>query len=339
MRNYYQLSPPVVRLAKRLRGPIAVFGGGGFIGANLLRSLLLYRKDVFGVSRKLRDNWRLRASRIPASHLYQCDVTRASQLRDLISELKPQTIFNLAAYGGYAKQKEYTRIYRTNYTAVVDLLEELKRFRFAAYIHAGSSSEYGTNCKAPHETDELVPNSHYAVSKVAVSFAIKYYGKIENLPVLHLRLYSVYGPWEEPDRLIPALLSQAQRGTYPKLVDPEISRDFVYITDVTSAFIIAAGKVKREMYGEVFNVASGRKTTIYDLAMMVKKLLRIRHSPRFEGMKNRNWDLYDWYGNYDKIRSMLGWKPQVSLRDGLLKTLQWQRDIDYDAVYERWKHG
>src|SRR5438093_151347 len=83
----------------------------------------------------------------------------------------------------------------------INILENCEHVK--AYIHAGSSSEYGTNSAGPEENGSLEPNSHYAASKVSASYIIQYYANFKSINALNLRLYSVYGYWEEPDRLIP----------------------------------------------------------------------------------------------------------------------------------------
>lgn len=315
----------------KLKGPIIILGAGGFIGVNLLNKILLYRKDVYGVSRDNKKNWRLLESLIPKKNLIDCDINNDQDLQKLFQKIKPKTVFNLAAYGAYAKQSDYRKIYTTNALSTVNILEELKKQGFSAYIHAGSQSEYGLNAKGPSEDKELIPNSHYAVSKVANYYLLKYYGKVERLPVVHLRLYSAYGPWEEPDRLMPVLLSKARNGVLPNFVNPKISRDFVYVDDIVDAFILAAIRMNKKIYGEVFNVASGEKTTIQQLAYMVKDMFSLSASPKFATMKNRKWDLIDWYGNGKKIQKILGWKPKYSLKKGLQITRKWQENINYDS--------
>ncbi|HYK07924.1 MAG TPA: NAD-dependent epimerase/dehydratase family protein [Candidatus Eisenbacteria bacterium] len=317
---------------KKLHGPILILGSGGFIGVNLLKTLLTYRKDVFGVSRNKKKNWRFRLAKIPTKNIIDSDITNTKDIEKIFKKVKPLTVFNLAAYGAYAKQSDYKEIYKTNALSTVNILEELKKIPFKAYIHAGSQSEYGLNAKGPKETGELIPNSHYAVSKVGNYYLLKYYGKVEHLPVVHLRLYSAYGPWEEPDRLMPVLVSKAIHKTLPNFVDPKISRDFIYIDDVVSAFVISAAKMQKRMYGEVFNVATGKKTKIKTLAFMVKKMFEISENPQFSTMKNRNWDIIDWFGNNAKIKRILGWRPEYSLKEGLELTVAWQEEIHYDKL-------
>jgi dolichol-phosphate mannosyltransferase len=320
-----------------LEGPIMVFGAGGFLGVNLMHCLLSHREDVIGVSQDPRNNWRFIASRLPQKRLRSCDVNESVLVEDLINEVRPRTVFNLSAYGAYSKQREYKKIYRTNFSSAIDLIEILKETApFAVYVHTGSSSEYGLNPTAPDEHDELIPNSHYAVSKAAVYYAVKYYGKVERLPVVHLRLYSAYGPWEEPDRLIPVLVANARAGRYPTLVQPEISRDFIHTDDVNAALLSVAAGLRPEHYGEVYNVGSGIKTTIRDLALLAKDIAQIPTEPSFGAMPNRGWDVQDWYGNISRIRSDFGWMPWRTLREGLSLVLDWQRSVDYDNAYWNW---
>jgi dolichol-phosphate mannosyltransferase len=331
--NSYNLNQKYIEYLKSLEGPIMIFGAGGFIGINILKAILEFRSDVYGVSQDHHNNWRFIANQIPAKNLKTCDINQITQLNDLIKEIKPKTVFNLAAYGAYSKQKEYSKIYKTNFIASADIIESIKEYGFEAYIHAGSSSEYGLNSNAPDESSELIPNSHYSVSKAAVYQAIKYYGKIEKLPVLQLRLYSVFGPWEEPDRLIPVLISKARKKEFPNFVDGEISRDFIFISDVISAFISAAANIKTEFFGNAYNIGSGEKTTIKELAFLCKEIFEIDHNPEFANMQNRRWDLKDWYSNPKNAKLDLKWECEANLKQALKNVAEWQKNINFDNAF------
>ncbi len=329
------ISEAIQQKIRELEGPIFVFGAGGFIGVNLFNVILSVRKDVFAITQDPRNNWRLLVNYTPVDNIISCDINEITILKDLFREHKPRTIFNLAAYGAYSKQKEYKKIYNTNFNSVVNIIELLKEHGFAAYVHAGSSSEYGTNSAAPTEDALLVPNSHYAVSKVASYYSVKYYGTIERLPAVHLRLYSAYGPWEEPDRLVPVLVSAARKKTYPPLVDPDISRDFVDVNDVCDAFIRAASSVE-QVKGEAFNIGTGVKTTIRELTHLIKDQFDIPSLPEFNSMPNRNWDVKDWYSDSRKAKELLGWQAEVSLADGLAKVDSWQKEVKFDTAFWNW---
>ncbi|MGB3948949.1 MAG: NAD-dependent epimerase/dehydratase family protein [Bacteroidia bacterium] len=317
----------VANKIQALKGPIFIFGASGFIGANLLQSILRYRKDCYAITHNPRSAWRLRLLEISNDNVLHCDINYKKSVDSLFNEYQPKTIFNLSAYGAYSKQNNTSLIYETNILGTVNILEASKNVK--AYIHAGSSSEYGLNSVNPKENDELIPNSHYSVSKITASYLLSFFARNYNLPCLNLRLYSVYGPWEEPDRLIPRMVECALDKTYPPLVQPQTSRDFVYIDDCVEAFIDAANSVNNENAGQSINIGTGVKTTLDELATNCRKIFNIDKQPVWGSMPNRNWDTPEWYGNYDKALKLIGWKPKTNLQDGLVKFAEWQKTVDY----------
>ena len=158
------------------------------------------------------------------------------------------------------------QIHAVNYIGTLNLLQALQETGCDAFVQAGSSSEYGYNCAGPAESAALEPNSNYAVSKVATSYLLQYYGRVKSFPCTHLRLYSIYGPWEERDRLVARLISFGIQGRYPPLGNAETTRDFVYVDDCTRAFVRAAALTCRSAPGQVFNIATGVKTSLRDIA-------------------------------------------------------------------------
>ena len=310
---------------RALRGPILVLGAGGFVGANLLRRLLKYREDVFGVVRTL-PAWRLDG--IDRRHILEADLIDLAATRNLVANVRPSTIFDCIAYGAYSFETDQELIYRTNFTALVQLMELLADTGFTAFVHAGSSSEYGTNSAGPLEEASLQPNSHYSVSKVAASNYISYVGNIRRLPVLNLRLYSVYGPLEDLSRLIPNLVAKGLKGAFPPLVDPNTSRDFVYIDDVCDAFVQAAARLTPDIYGQAFNIGTGRATTIREVAKVSGDVFAIRAEPIFGSMAGRSWDLPDWYAAPGKAERLLNWTAKTDLATGLKLTSEWVRSLE-----------
>lgn len=309
----------------KLRGPIWIIGASGFIGAKLVASLLKIRKDVVAISSNLEGGWR--GIHLPDGARLNLDITKADEVSRLVRAQRPQTVFNLAAYGAYERQSHALQIHQVNYLGCLHLLLALRETGCAAFVQAGSSSEYGLNCSAPSEDAGLEPNSDYAVSKAAVSHLLWFYGRLRGVPCCHLRLYSVYGPWEERDRLVPRLIASGLDGGYPTLVRPEISRDFLYVDDCTRAFVKAAAVGCVAHPGETFNIATGTETTIGEIAALVGKLSGLDRAPVFGAMPNRSWDLSRWYGDPSKARSKLNWEARTSLLDGLVHTQNWERRV------------
>lgn len=313
----------------QLNGPIVVFGASGFIGANLFEQLFRVRQDVYALTHDATKAWRLKLLDVPAENIIHCDILSNTSVEDVFGRVKPRTIFNLAAYGAYSKQKNVGLTYETNVLGTVNILENCTADM--VYIHAGSSSEYGFNCTAPKETDRVEPNSHYAVSKVSAAYTLDYYAKVHQLNTLNLRLYSIYGGWEEPDRLIPRLVEESRKGQLPPLVSPDISRDFVYIDDCVAAFVQAALRVNATIRGRSYNIATGQKTTMRELVEVARQTFGLTLEPVWGSMTNRNWDLSDWYGDPTAAQTDLGWKANIPLGAGLRQTADWQVANQYET--------
>ncbi len=313
--------------ADKLPGPILIIGASGFIGAKLLFSLASRRDDIYATARHLETSWRLVhiPPRLRPGRLLTLDITDKNQLDYMFKHLRPRTVFNLSAYGAYERQAEAARIHEVNYLGTLNVIRSLMETGCDAYVHAGSSSEYGLNCAAPHENGELRPNSDYAVSKAGASLLVKYYGQLKEFRGVALRLYSVYGPWEVRDRLVPTLVGQGLQGKYPSFVDPEVSRDFVYVDDCTRAFVRAALTGCRNEPGLIANVATGTKTSLRDVAGAAKKVFNIEGDPKFGTMTNRGWDVRNWFGDPKVAYEKLGWQHRISFEEGLKLTAEWEK--------------
>ena len=305
---------------KNLQGPILVIGASGFIGANLLRRCLKNREDVVGTFFS-GDSWRL--NEIPAANIAFLNLQDPVSVLSIFHRVQPKTVFDCSSFGAYAFEQEFERIHTTNYLSFIHVMEEIAELGLSAYIHAGSSSEYGLNASSPAETDVLVPNSHYAVSKAATSQAIVYYGKVRGVPVINLRLYSVYGPYEDSSRLIPVLCEQSLHGKLPIFARSEVTRDFVHIDDVIAAFADAALRMSPDIAGESFNIGTGIQTPLSSLAYLAKQLFDIREEPQFSPGAGHAWDVDNWYARPEKAREFLGWTAKISLEDGLVYTRDW----------------
>jgi dolichol-phosphate mannosyltransferase len=314
-----------------LQGPILVLGGSGFIGANLLRALLGVRDDVYGTTSRL-PAWRLED--LPQDKIRLADLLVDSNLDQLLDEIRPRTVFNCVAYGAYSFETDSDLIYRTNFNFTARLLARLEGRQVTFYGHAGTSSEYGDNAAGPVESALTAPNSDYAVSKVAAANLIYYFGRKKGLRCANLRMYSVYGPFEDASRLIPNLVRFGLEGRLPEFVSPDVSRDFVYVDDVVEAFIDAALMLPESCHGDSFNIGTGHKTTIREVAQITAEVFGVTAEPTFT-MPPRRWDVVDWFANIGNAREVLGWQPRTSFRDGLERTAQWFRTVPDKERYYR----
>ena len=169
-----------------------VTGAGGFVGANLVRRLLRDGNEVHVLLREP-NAWRLEEV-AKDLHIHLGDLRNAEQLTRMIETVRPEWIFHLAAYGAYSWQTELSTMIETNITGTANLLNACLTTGFAAFVNAGSSSEYGFKDHAPSETEFLEPNSNYAVTKASATLFCRSVAQPRHASVRTLRLYSALRP-------------------------------------------------------------------------------------------------------------------------------------------------
>ena len=235
----------------------------------------------------------------------------------------------------YEHQDDVHAALETNLQATVVLLQTAMRIGFESFVHAGSSSEYGLKDHAPLENEGLEPNSYYAVMKSAATLFCAYVGATHKINVSTLRLYSVYGPYEEPMRLIPTIISHGFRRELPLLVARNVARDFIYIDDVTAAFTSVASSIK-PLEGKVFNVGTGNQTTIEEVVEQSRAEFGITEEPQWGLMPGRKWDTTSWVADPSRLFNELGWCARVPFRSGFKKMIDWlAEDVEMQRFYSQ----
>lgn len=298
-----------------------VSGAAGFLGANLVRRLLGDGCRVLALVRPGTDLWRLEGLREDVE-LVEVDLLDRQRVRDRLARARPEWVFHLAAHGAHPNQRDVPRILATNLLGAANLLDASEETDAEAFVHAGSSSEYGLKDHAPAESESLEPNSPYAVGKAAATMYCQRAAREHDSHVVTLRLYSVYGPWEDPDRLIPSLVTRALEGNLPPLAAPELAHDFVFVGDVLDAFLLTAAAPALPR-GSVYNVGTGRQTTLREAVDLVRRLFEIEGEPEWGSMPNRSWDTTIWVADPALIGRELGWRPATDLAAGLAATRDW----------------
>ena len=298
-----------------------VTGGSGFVGANLARRLLADGHEVHLLLRPGHAPWRVAAIREDV-HVHIAHMGDRAGLARVMSLVRPDWIFHLAVYGAYPAQADWPTMVQTNILGTMNLVEAAIAVGFEAFVNTGSSSEYGVKDHAPSETEWLDPNSYYAVTKASATLLCRHTARARGAAIPTLRLYSAYGPFEEPTRLIPTLLVKALERELPALVDPTIARDFIYVGDVCEAYVLAAYRRGGDP-GAVFNIGSGRQTTLRAIVDLVRRKFRITDEPSWGSMPKRDWDTVTWVADNRAAQRELGWSPKVELERGMDLTREW----------------
>jgi nucleoside-diphosphate-sugar epimerase len=297
-----------------------VTGATGFVGANLARRLLRDGHEVHLLVRAGHSPWRIEALRGSVS-VHEIDLTDRGATGAALARIRPQWVFHLAAHGAYPSQTDLDEMVRTNIVGTMSLVRACLETGFEAFVHAGSSSEYGFKDHPPAESERLDPNSHYAVTKATATLFCRHTSLAHDVAISTLRLYSVYGPYEEPTRLVPTLVVRGLRGELPPLVRPDIARDYVHVNDVIEAFVLTAqGAPER---GAVYNVGTGVQTSLARVVDVARGALGIGVEPEWGTLPPRRWDTAVWVADARRIRSSLGWEPRYDFAEGFRRTVEW----------------
>jgi nucleoside-diphosphate-sugar epimerase len=295
-----------------------VTGAGGFVGANLVRRLCADGHEVHAVCRPSGSRGRL--WNLDGIAVHEANLAAPGTAGALVNDVAPDWIFHLAAHGAYSWENDAQRICEANLYATIELADAAERLGVRAFVHAGSSSEYGFKDHPAEEEERPDPNSTYAVAKAAATMYCGHRAREGELPAVTLRLYSVYGALEDPRRLVAKLLTEGLQGCLPPLVSPGTARDFVYVEDVCDAFLLAASGADGAA-GGIYNVGSGRETSIGELVEHVRALLDIPATPRWGTHAPRKWDSDIWCASTAKTARDLGWSATTGVEDGLRRTI------------------
>lgn len=303
-------------------GPALITGAAGFIGANVVRRLVAAGVEVHALLRAQSAPWRL-AGIEGALHIHACSLLDEEALTAVVRRVKPRYIYHLATHGAYPTQTDADRIIRTNLLGTWNLLRACNQLDYALLVNTGSSSEYGFKDHAMRETDLVEPNSYYAVAKCAQSLLAGWVAHDEGRAIVTLRPFAVYGPYEEPSRLVPTLVRNCLTGRPLELVNPEIARDFIYIDDVLDAYLKT--EELRRHPGEVLNIGTGMQTSIGEIVETVLRVTGADVPLRWGAMPARPWDSAIWVADASKARRLLGWRARHTLEAGIRKTAEWMR--------------
>ncbi|HSX26444.1 MAG TPA: GDP-mannose 4,6-dehydratase [Chlamydiales bacterium] len=304
---------------------ILITGGAGFIGANFVRRLLKENIELHLLVRPETSLWRIQPF---LSHLFlhRVDLECYDLLAGIIKEISPSVIFHFGAHGTSSAHQDAFRIVTSNILGTFHLLKATQEIDYEFFAHIGGSSEYGKLEKEMNERDCIQPNTLYGATKACATLLSQQFALMYQKPLAILRLFSVYGPFESPLRLIPTAINAAFEGDLLQLTPPGFYRDLIFVEDAIDACLQCWQK---RITREIINIGTGVQTSNEQVIACIEKLTGkkialspISYTPRLS-------DKQVWVADTRKARDKLAWSPQHSLEEGLQKTIHWYRhDID-----------
>ena len=210
-------------------------------------------------------------------------------------------------------------------------LRVASRLSLSLIINVGSSSEYGASDKPMSENDTLKPNRVYGVAKVAQTHLANLFASTTQTAMTTFRLFSVYGPWDDPTKVIPTLISYARRRQPVPFSAPAVARDFVYVDDVVDA-VLAFDKLSSHR-GGIFNIGTGTQTTLLDLVTIASEFYDREVKVCWSQQMSNAWDATCWRADITKTRTALGWQASHQIRDGFALTARWMEEYQHDLSH------
>ena len=314
---------------------ILVTGGCGFIGSEIVKQLSLIGANVTIID-NLSSGKEKYIQGLSNVKLITADLLDNDVVRSVVKD--KEYVINNAALpfipDSYYIPKKF---FDVNVNATISLaLSVIKEKKVKRFVHISSSEIYGTARYVPmNENHHTVPQSTYAVSKLAGERVVFTMHKEHNLPAVIIRPFNSFGPNITQPYIIPEIIRQIMKGDVIKLGNLNAKRDLTYVSDTAKGIILSL--VKEGVIGEVINIGSQRSYSIKDLVSLISEIMGKKISIEIDSSRFRPYDVDTLICDYERATKLLGWKPEITIREGLEKTIEWTKkeDVDIGLPYKQ----
>jgi UDP-glucuronate 4-epimerase len=331
---------------------ILVTGAAGFIGSKTMYHLAKRGDEVVGIdnindyydvrikygrlsecgfSRPFVDGDTFQSTLFPNCRFRKMAIDDKAELDALFEEEHFDKVVNLAAQAGvrYSITNPYSYL-QSNLVGFLNVLEACRNFGVRHLVFASSSSVYGMNSKVPYNEDDKVdtPVSLYAASKKSNELMAFAYAKLYGFAATGLRYFTVYGPWGRPD-MSPMLFASAIMAGKPINVfnNGDMLRDFTFVDDIVEGTIKVVDSLPEapvcpyNVPFKVYNIGCGHPVQLMDFISEMENALGRKAEKNYLPMQPG--DVYQTYADTSKLEKELGYKPHVSLHEGIAEFVKW----------------
>jgi CDP-glucose 4,6-dehydratase len=311
---------------------VLVTGADGLVGAWLVKALLEHGVHVVAIHRGKRAESSLALLGLAESiDVVHEDICTDGLVARVLDEYGIDSVFHLAAQTLVgAATRAPLETFETNIRGSWLVLEACRLHGVERIVVASTDKAYGLQPELPYREEyALVPRFPYDVSKAACDMIARSYGHTFGLPVAVTRLANVYGPGElHSSRLVPEAVCAALAGEPPIVrSDGSPERDFLYVEDAARAYLAVWSALKRGMgRGDAFNAGGGRPHRVLDVIELICRLCGADVVPEIRGQGVPHGELDRQWLDSTKLRELTGWRPEVTLEEGLRRTIDWYRE-------------
>jgi UDP-glucose 4-epimerase len=304
---------------------ILVTGGAGFIGSHIVDQCIAAGHEVTVVDSLWEQGGGKTQNLNAKARFFHVDITDEAALQSLFDEVRPEVVSHQAAQASVAISTKNPRLdARVNVLGLLNVLINCTRVGTRKIIFASSGATYGTPARLP--IDEEVPQrpeSPYGITKMVAEYYLRYWQEENNLTYTALRYGNVYGPRQDPNGEAGVIAIFAGRFLNHDPVridwDGEQKKDYVYVEDVARANLLAIERGDND----IFCIGTGRAISVNELYQELVKITG--YQPEIVRAPKRPGDIYLSYFDCRKAERVLGWKPEVTLEEGIEKTMEFFR--------------
>lgn len=304
---------------------VLVTGASGFIGSHLTRRLVAEGAEVHALTSTVSSVYPTRLLDLRDSiSLHEASLTDRGALDQVAALVRPEHVLHLGAYTHVGKSwQRVDECIQANVQGTVNLLMALERHGYERFVNTGTSEIYGDVDVPFREDGPVHPISPYSVSKQSAEQYCRLFAEARGLPIVRVRPFNAYGPAQSPDRVIPEIIARGLQGRPLKMTAGRQTREFNYVDDLVDGFVLLLTTPGIE--GQLFNLGCGEEISMRDLATKVLAQLGDPVEAEFGALPERPTEILRMYSDSTRARSVLGWRPQTSLDDGLSRTISWFR--------------
>lgn len=300
---------------------VLVTGASGFVGAAVVRAALRRGHHVVGAARKLP------ASRLSdvsdTCELIELDLRDKDAVSRALSASAPDGVIH-CAWAGVANSARFELAQVTdNIEAVCHLVSASASAGVTKFVGMGSQAEYGPKATTIRETDTLEPTTLYGAAKVSAFYLTRQLADQYNMGYAWLRLFSTYGPGDNPNWLIPMLVREMLAGRRPKTTAGTQLWDYLYIDDVAEGLLAAA--TSSDAQGG-FNLGSGAPVPVRHIVERIRDLAAPDLQLVFGEVPFRPDQVMHMEADISRLVAATGWRPQVDMDSGLARTVSAAKD-------------
>jgi nucleoside-diphosphate-sugar epimerase len=301
---------------------VLVTGATGFLGSHVTRALVARGLEVTVCIRPGSDPWRL-ADVLAQLERVTADLADPEASTRALHQARPEAICDLAWEGVGNRFHDDARQVSANLKVHLDLILAAARGGCRRWIGLGTQAEYGPQRARIDESCPPAPTTLYGAVKLSVGLIGQRLAAQTGMEFVWLRLFSSYGPMDDPGWLIPSVTLRLLDGARPELTAGTQKWDYLFVEDAAAALVEA---VIAPTLGGPFNLGSGRAVAVRDIVQTIRDRIDPALPLGFGAIAYRPHQIMHLEADITRLCQAIPWRPTTSLADGLARTVDWYRD-------------